>query len=329
MKNSGSCDLPAGPVIEPVPGNMGVDIKSVPAMAPIAVFAFKRPVHLRRTLESLARNPEFTQSELHIFCDGARRPDEEEAVAEAREIARGWPHPAKTVHVAASNLGLAASVIAGVSALCAKHGRVIVVEDDLIVATVFLDFMNRCLEHYSADQRVMQISGHMFPVEIRLAGGDVIFLPFTTSWGWATWSHAWARFDPQMAGYERLALDRYMRRAFNLQGAYPYFSMLKKQRSGAIDSWAIRWYLSVFFNSGIVVYPKRSLVGNEGFDGSGTNCAATDRLENSKAVVSKIAPTKLVSAAIDSDNLKAVTNFLRSQNSLWLRANRFIRRKMS
>ena len=52
--------------------------------------------------------------------------------------------------------------------------------------------------------------------------------------------------------------------------------MLEGLIAGKIDSWAIVWYLSVFMRQGLTLFPIRSLVGNIGFDGSGTNCG-TDR----------------------------------------------------
>lgn len=241
-------------------------------LAPIALFTFKRAQHTERTLQALARNPEFERSSLHIFCDGARRPDEAAAVEATRAVARAWPHTNKHVHEAPANRGLAASITAGVQALCEAHGRVIVIEDDLVAAPVLLDYLNRALQAYKADERVMQISGHMFPVTLPPAAADAVFLPFTTSWGWATWHRAWQHYDPAMVAYGQLEASRSLRRRFDLDHAYPYFAMLSKQRAGQIDSWAIRWYLSVFMRDGWVLYPRRSLINNEGFDGSGMHC---------------------------------------------------------
>jgi hypothetical protein len=277
--------------------------------APIALFTFKRPEHTQRTLEALARNPEFALSELHIFCDGSRRPNEDAAVEATREIARNFPHPNKTLHEAPANRGLAASITEGVSRLCAEHGRVIVVEDDLVVAPVFLDFLNRGLVRYADDERVMQISGHMFPVELPPADSDAALLPFTTSWGWATWQRAWQYFDPTMRDFDAVAGDRAMRKRFDLGNAYPYFSMLKKQKSGQIDSWAIRWYLSVFMCEGLVLFPRRSLVNNEGFDGSGTHCA--DEGEQQMATLPTV-PLGIEVLRIECDEAaaKSVGNYL-------------------
>jgi len=240
-------------------------------LAPIALFTFKRPDHTRRTLESMAENPEFLDSPLFIYCDGARNNDEASQVEETRRVVRDWFHPNKTLIERDKNWGLANSVIAGVTDLCERFGRVIVVEDDLIVSPFFLNYMNTALRQYQNEPKVMQISGHMFSVDIQ-SECDAVMLPFTTSWGWATWDRAWECFDPTMSGYEKIKADKALRYKFNLDGGYPAFQMLENQKAGKVDSWAIRWYLSVFLAKGMVLFPNQTLVLNEGFDGSGSNC---------------------------------------------------------
>ena len=174
-----------------------------------------------------------------------------------------------------TNLGLANSVIDGTTRLIREFGRVIVVEDDLVVSPRFLEYMNRALERYQDDDSVMQVSGYMFPIDVA-AETDAFFMPFTTSWGWATWERAWQHFDPDMRGFDALVSDPHLRDSFDLDGAYGYFDMLERQRRGSIDSWAIRWYLSVFIRGGLTLYPARTLVRNIGFDGSGTHCVVAD-----------------------------------------------------
>lgn len=241
-------------------------------LAPIAFFAYKRPEHTLRALEALSRCELAGESKLFIFCDGAKRPEDAEAVKKVREIAesRQW---CGTVEVIKSeeNRGLARSIISGVGKLCEEYGRVIVLEDDLIVSPYFLHYMNDALELYKDEERVMQISGFMFDARLE-AATDAIFLPLPTSWGWGTWHRAWSKFDAGVSGYAELKKDRGLRKAFNLDGNADYFSMLKKCVSGQLDSWAIKWYLFVFMNNGLVLHPVQSLVINSGFDGSGTHC---------------------------------------------------------
>lgn len=239
--------------------------------APIALFVFKRPDHTRRTIDALKRCPEFAESPVFVFCDGPRKAADEPAVQETRSLTKEALIRQAQFVESPKNKGLAVSIIEGVSQLCAQYGRAIVVEDDLVVASQFLTFMNSGLDRYAQESRVMQISGHMFPVTAFQNRTGALFLPFTTSWGWATWARAWQHFDEHVNGWERLEQDASLRRRFNLGGSFDYYGMLKLQLAGKIDSWAIRWYWSVFMRDGLVLYPPRTLVSNEGFDGSGTH----------------------------------------------------------
>ena len=243
------------------------------SLAPIAFFAYKRPEHTRKSLESLAKNHGAESSELFVFCDGIKKPEDSEAIQQVRDVVKGQQWCGQ-VHIIEreQNMGLAKSVIHGVTDLCSKYGKVIVLEDDLILSPFFLEYMNQALDVYETDTQVIQISGHMFPVKFASSEEDCIFLPFTTSWGWATWQRAWKHFDPEIKGYEQLKLNKNMRYKFDLNGSFPYFHMLESQLTSQIDSWAIRWYLSTFMLDGLTLFPKNSLVANIGFDGSGTHC---------------------------------------------------------
>jgi acetyltransferase-like isoleucine patch superfamily enzyme len=236
-------------------------------LAPIALFVYSRPEHTRRTLQSLARCPEWARSQIFVYADGAKKPELAAEVAETRRVVRALA-PHATLVEQPTNRGLARSIIAGTTELCERFGRVIVVEDDLDVAPGFLAFLNAGLDRYADDDGVMQVSAYQFPVEL---DPQALFLGFPTSWGWATWKRAWQHFDPDARGYGALVADPQLRHRFDLDGSYPYFEMLERQRRGEVDSWAIRWHLSVFLRAGLVLYPGRTLVANTGFDGSGTH----------------------------------------------------------
>jgi hypothetical protein len=242
-------------------------------LAPIALFVYRRPEHSRRTIDALRACPEFALSPVVVYSDGPRDAAAEAGVAETRRVVReALPH-ARIVE-APANCGLAASIITGVDELTAQHGHVIVVEDDLVVDSRFLQFMNAALAHYVDVPQVMQVSGFQHAVE---GLGAPVFLPMTTSWGWATWKRAWDRFDPHCSDADRLATEPDLAHRFDLDGAMPYSNMLARQIAGTIDSWAIRWYWTVFMANGLVLYPPQTLVRNDGFDGSGTHGIASVR----------------------------------------------------
>ena len=52
--------------------------------------------------------------------------------------------------------------------------------------------------------------------------------------------------------------------------------MLKLQAIGMSDTWAIRWYASVFLNNGFCLHPRKSLVNNIGHVDSRMHCACKD-----------------------------------------------------
>lgn len=239
--------------------------------SPIALFIYKRPEHTRRTLESLMQCPEFADSPLYVFCDGAKKEKDQEQVMQAREVVRSLVGTKAKIIESTTNRGLANSIISGVTSLCDQYQRVIVVEDDLVVAPQFLSFLNAALEKYNNEPSVMQISGYILPVSQFSERNKAIFLPFTTSWGWATWKRAWDCFDIDASDWEILISDNALRSRFNLDGSYNYFNLLVSQMSGEVDSWAVRWYFSVFKQNGYVLYPPLSYVDNAGLDGSGSH----------------------------------------------------------
>lgn len=295
------------------------------SLAPIALFAYNRPDHTRRTVEALRRNPLAASSDLHVYSDGPKNPNAANLVREVRAYLSTISGFASVrIEERERNVGLAASIIDGVTLLCREHGKVIVVEDDLEVAPTFLEYLNSALDRYEDCPQVMQISGHMFPVELDIAQ-DALFLPFVTSWGWATWDRAWRKFDPAAQGHARLKADRRLRHGFNMEGAYDYFSMLEAQLGGRLDSWAIRWNLSVFMNEGLVLYPRKSLVENKGFDGSGVHCRGDSP---DRPVDECFLPVMFPEVAIDPAARNRVFDYFRARRSLRARwqalAKRFL-----
>ncbi len=246
--------------------------------APIAIFVYKRPSHTLQMITSLMQCPEFEKSPVYVFCDGAKHPVDREVVARTRGIIRLSVGQNVQIIESDHNLGLANSIIAGVSRLLSDYDRVIVVEDDLVVSPGFLQYMNAALVAYEREPSVMHVSGYMYTIPEFANRTEAMFLPFISSWGWATWRRAWAYFDAEAIGWEVLQKDQEIRSRFDLDNSYDYSSMMKRQMAGETDSWAIRWYWSIFKNQGYAIFPPVSYVINIGFDGSGSHGWLTARL---------------------------------------------------
>ena len=244
---------------------------SKPGLAPIALFSYRRVRHLAQTLDSLSACPEFADSRIFVFSDGPKDEASSADVARVRSLLRARQTPNMTIVEAPANRGLAASITAGTTQLCDEFGRVIVLEDDLVLSPAVLTWFNAALEKYADDARVWQIAAHQFDVPEFSARDEGLFLHLTTSWGWATWKRAWDRYDPDATGWERLKVDGVAKRKFDLDNSYPFADMMIDQMTGRIDSWAIRWRWSVFCADGVSLYPPRSLANNSGFDATATH----------------------------------------------------------
>jgi hypothetical protein len=274
--------------------------------APIVLFVYNRPWHTRQTFESLKKNKLAQESELFIYSDGPRNKQDAEKVNNVREYLSNINGFKKiSIIERKKNFGLANSIIDGVTRVVNENGKVIVLEDDLITSSFFIRYMNEALEKYENNDVVMQISGHMFPVEIN-TNEDAFFLPFTTTWGWGTWKRAWNKLDLSSKYYEKLKSDRKLRYLFNLNGAYDYYQLLKDRYIGKNNSWGILWYVTVFFNKGIVLFPSQTLVNQIGFDGSGRHCGNVEipQQKVSDKPISKL-PEPLT---VDNDVFNSFTN---------------------
>jgi hypothetical protein len=289
--------------------------------SPIALFVYKRPEHTRRTLESLMQCPEFADSPLYVFCDGVKKDEDKEKVMQAREVVHSLVGNKAEIIESTMNRGLASSIISGVTTLCDKYQRVIVLEDDLVVTSDFLRFLNAALEKYKDEDSVMQVSGYMFPIPEFINKTEALFLPFIYSWGWGTWQRAWEKFDSQATGWEILKTDTNMRLRFNLDDSYSFFEMLNRQMCGEIDSWAVRWYWSVFKHNGYVVYPPISYVTNIGLDGTGTHGSwyVSQHLKHLYPQKDLNAITLPSDIEIDQKKFNAVKTYMRILSPKWVK----------
>ncbi|NQD71313.1 glycosyltransferase [Sphingobacterium shayense] len=245
-------------------------------IAPIVLFVYNRPKHTRKVLMALEKNLLASQSLLYIVSDGPKNANAVEPVNAVRSIIREpWAFKHITIIERKHNLGLAGNVIDGVTKIINKHGRIIVLEDDLETSPWALTYFNDALERYEHNERVMEISGYMYPVQHPRRLPKSFFFRVANSWGWATWKSAWDRFNPDI---NELTKDftRKDKKRFSIDGKENFWKQVKEYKAGKINSWAIRWYLSVFNNNGLVLYPRFSMVQNLGTDGSGTHSDLDD-----------------------------------------------------
>jgi len=248
--------------------------------APIALFTYNRPWHTQQTVEALLRNVEAADSDLIVFSDGPKDGGSRENIYEVRQHLRtieGF----KSVRIVErkKNLGLAQNIISGVTEVVNEHGRVIVLEDDLVTSPYFLRYMNDALDAYQDDDRVISIHGYCYPIE---GLPETFFQKGADCLGWATWKCGWDLFEPDGSKLLAELTQRNLLHRFDFFEAYDFSGMLRGQTMGKNQSWAVRWYASALLNNKLTLYPGQTLVQHIGSDGSGTHCGDDGGMKKTK-----------------------------------------------
>lgn len=241
-------------------------------LAPICLFVYCRLKETIQTVESLQQNFLSTESELFIFSEGAKDEEDREKVHAVRE----YIHTIKgfvnvTIYESEVNKGLANSIISGVTKIINIYDKVIVLEDDLLLSTNFLCFMNQALTFYEEKKRVFSISGYSFqfqyPDNYKY---DVAFSIRASSWGWAIWRDRWVQIDWEVKDYSSFRWNLIDKIMFN-RGGSDISHSLSLYVKGKIDSWAIRFTYHQYKHNYLDVFPTKSKVINNGFSSESTH----------------------------------------------------------
>lgn len=223
------------------------------------------------------------------------------------------------------NLGLAESIISGVTQLVYEYGKVIVFEDDLLSSPYTLQYFNDALTKYANQEQVMHIGAYMYNLHDKKLP-ETFFYRAATSWGWATWARAWKNFEPDVdkliAQFDMLKIAR-----FSIEGKMNFWKQIEQFKAGKNNSWAIRWYASIFLKNGLTLNPSQSLIQNIGHDGTGVHSNKEDmyHVQMGRKQVTQFPDT----IEENEEAYKAIKNFLANRKGTLLqRIRRFMKQQM-
>ncbi len=242
--------------------------------APIVMFTYCRLANTKETIEHLLKNDEAKYSDLIIYSDAPKNERAEEGVMKTREFIHSISG-FKSIKIIEreKNMGLANSIVDGVTSIVNQYGRVIVLEDDLSVSPYFLKYMNEGLDRYEERKDIASIHGYIYPVKKKMP--EALLIKGADCWGWATWKRAWDVFCFDANVLYKKILNAHLEREFDFNNSYPYVDMLKRQIDGSAGSWAICWYASAFLKNMYTLYPGQSLVQLNDIVGDGATHGST------------------------------------------------------
>lgn len=247
-------------------------------LAPIAISTYSRVNHLRRTVEALRLNTLASISEVYFFSD-APKPGDEGKVRDVREFIRtvdGF----KAVHLVeriensriANNRG-------GIEMLLERYGKVIFLEEDVVTAPGFLEFMNAALSFYGDDERIGSVSGYCPPMTFPMGHlKDIFFLTRLNPWGVGLWK----RYYKMNTYITEECFDEVFKDKGKLKDlsnsvgeeALQFIQMDFERKLDTGDMKSIFWQ---FYDRKFTVYPRKSLVRSIGQDGSGLQMEAVGK----------------------------------------------------
>lgn len=250
-------------------------------LAPIILFVYNRPWHTRQTLEALKLNELAKDSRLFIFSDGIKENSTKQEINKVKEVRslikeKKWCGEVKIIE-RRGNLGLANSIIDGVTRIVNEFGKIIVLEDDIKTEPLFITYMNIALEFFNDRKEVFHINGFNNESNLQFLLKEFYFLKFMSCWGWATWKDRWEKLlTNHKEIYRKLKREPEILPKFNYENTLNFHKQLIDNINGEINTWAILWFSTVFLNNGLCLTPKFSLVENIGMDGSGVHCGKTN-----------------------------------------------------
>lgn len=180
----------------------------------IVVVGYNRPEGVKRLLDSIGKATYKAHNiPLIISIDESNRSDEVESVARSFE----WIYGTKEIIRFPERQGLRKHIIkCGDHSI--KYGAVIILEDDLVVAKDFYNYVCECHEAYSNDSRVCGVSLYSFganqfthfPFIPKNSLSDVYAGSMVVTWGQSWTSSQWNRFKEWFKEhYERLPQVNY------------------------------------------------------------------------------------------------------------------------
>lgn len=253
-------------------------------MTPIVIFAYKRPNHLKESLEALSRTTGLSGRAIYIFCDGPKNNSDRVNTEEVLEVVKTFSNNFLSyITVNKENNGLGNSIINGIDHVLTEHESCIVMEDDIKPMQQFLLYFDKALSLYRDRPDIFTISSyspkHLIDNYPCANTKSTFLIPRMQCWGWATWRHKWRFFKNYREYYNELLSNTNLQKEYEQIIGSDSLKTLKACMEEGKDVWACKWVLTHFYHGASCICPRYALSENIGLDGSGTNCGKQARID--------------------------------------------------
>ncbi|MBQ9102616.1 MAG: glycosyltransferase family 2 protein [Treponema sp.] len=241
---------------------------------PIIIPTLNRYEKLKACIDSLAQCEEAKYTELVIGLDyppADKYIDGWKKISEYIETIKGF---AKITCIRQSeNIGAIKNSQLLEHYALEKYDAYIYSEDDNVFSPYFLRFINEGLDKYKEDNSVMAVCGYSYPIDWKTEKDCVLQHQYFSAWGCGCWKTKEKLFMNEIN-------DNYFLRNFCRKGIKTllnespsnFIGFMNYAFYNEIPNYDISRSFYILLNNLNVLMPRKTLVTNDGWDGSGENC---------------------------------------------------------
>lgn len=238
------------------------------SLAPIVMISYNRPDWVRLSLNNVALAHGAVDHEIFMFIDGPRNKDDKVLQDRICEIAVSYQQklPKLSIIRRDHNFGCRGNIVDAISTVIRKYGKVIVIEDDVLVSRTFLEYMDDALIFYKDDKSIWSVNAYQSP-ELHIPKDypyDIYLNPINLCWGWGTWKDRWEQVDFDLKDWPIMCTNSEMIARLNKSGRH-ILGMIESQFAGRLRTWDVQCTYHVIKHGLMSVEPRYQLSKNIGF----------------------------------------------------------------
>lgn len=243
----------------------------------VLMLFFNRPETFKQAFEAVrAARP----SKLFLYQDGAREGNEKDraGVEACRRIVSDehidWDCQVRR-NYQTRNYGCDPSGYMSQRWAFSLADKVVVIEDDVVVAPTFIPFCKAMLDRYEHDPRVWMVAGFNTDEVTDGVPADYFFTSAFSIWGWASWRRVVETWDADY-GFMK---DRFTRQALaslvrDRGYRHDFMKMCADHAAAGKPFFESIFWASMLMNNGLAVMPTRNMVSNVGATADSTHYSA-------------------------------------------------------
>lgn len=264
--------------------------------APIIIPTLNRIEHLKRCIDSLKENPLALETDLYISVD---YPPEEKYFEGYQLVKKYVTEELKGgfrnifYYIQSENLGPEMNFLfLKEKSIMSSNKAYIFTEDDNVFSPAFLDYINKSLIKYEKNEKIYRICGYSPLDTINDVQGDAFLLDYGCAWGIGVWREKEDIFEKWLTrdNFILLLKDNDICESLYQRSYKKYWNLVEtclaspNENNNVFNSQIDNNIRNIDYTVGLyltikgfyALFPRISLVKNEGFDGTGVNCGAGD-----------------------------------------------------